>query len=589
MCNSVMMPEAKTPREYNRVSNNAGDMFHAAFAEARALGVKTCVGNETPLTIPNPVQERLRKLGKDPRDPKVVQEVYRGIFARIARAYPVDYYWLWTPEHWTWKGNTPEEYQDTITDIGAALAALKELGDPFTLATSGWVLGPKKDRTALDRYLPRNIPMSCISRIVGHVTIEPGFAAITDRPKWAIPWMENDPNLVAPQPWVGRMRYDAATALNYGCTGLLGIHWRTKIMAMNVAALSGAGWDQSWTLKNFKPEKPIDDPRDSAIGFRPAKRGGSNRVRTMPGVEAFYDDFARASFGGEVGAAAGKILARIDGVTLPDPARWIRGPGGIIPNPVPWSAVKHDYAFVDELAALRPVIKSKGDLERFDYWLNTYRYMAAMAEAGCHRGELDAAVIRMAAQKKADQKAASAGEALHARIALARAWERMIAFQIAATDTPGELGTLANLEQHNRKNLQFLEIHDKELNSVLGKPLPGEVRLSNAYPGPVRVIVPTVRTMSRPGERVTLKVILIASDGKASGELAWRPLGGSEFKYISLEHVARGVFQVKLPTIPAGAMGIEYFIQACADGRTLRWPATAPALSQTLVLGVNYF
>jgi hypothetical protein len=52
--------------------------------------------------------------------------------------------------------------------------------------------------------------------------------------------------MIGYQPWVGRMRYDAVDALRLGCTGLTGIHWRTRILAPNIAALAQAGWDQSW-------------------------------------------------------------------------------------------------------------------------------------------------------------------------------------------------------------------------------------------------------------------------------------------------------------------------------------------------------
>ena len=112
----------------------------------------------------------------------------------------------------------------------------------MTLASCGWVLGPQHDRAALDKLLPKNSPMSCINQKVGHAPVESSFAKVQDRPKWAIPWLENDPNMTGPQPWVGRMFYDGADALRYGCTGLLGIHWRTKVIGMNIAALAQAGW-----------------------------------------------------------------------------------------------------------------------------------------------------------------------------------------------------------------------------------------------------------------------------------------------------------------------------------------------------------
>ena len=55
--------------------------------------------------------------------------------------------------------------------------------------------------------------MSCIHRNVGFAPVEPGFARIEGRPKWTIPWLEDDPAMIQPQLWVGRMRRDAADAL----------------------------------------------------------------------------------------------------------------------------------------------------------------------------------------------------------------------------------------------------------------------------------------------------------------------------------------------------------------------------------------
>ena len=64
---------------------------------------------------------------------------------------------------------------------------------------------------------------SCINREVGKAPVDPVFARIPGRSKWAIPWLEDDPALTSPQLWVGRMRRDAADALRYGCDGLMGI------------------------------------------------------------------------------------------------------------------------------------------------------------------------------------------------------------------------------------------------------------------------------------------------------------------------------------------------------------------------------
>jgi hypothetical protein len=120
----------------------------------------------------------------------------------------------------------------------------------------------------------------------------------------------------------------------------------------------------------------------------------------------------------------------------------------------------------------------------------------------------------------------------------------MLTFQIAATDTPGELGTIANLEQHNRRHQKYVDGHDAVLAKVLGA-LPDECRLAGAYAGPARIVVPTVRTLAEPGESLALKVMILTPGagrddaGAPSGTLCRRTMGAGEFAKVPLKHVAR--------------------------------------------------
>ncbi len=712
------MPLPQGVEQSNELFDRVGRQMRVVFAEARRLGVKTCVGTETPLTIPSPLRERIKQSGRNPDDPAARFALYLGMFQRIAQVYPADYYWLWTPEGWTWGGNKPEEFAATKQDILTALQALRVLGDPFTLATCGWVLGPQDNRSALDEFLPKTAPMSCINRTVGHDGVEPAFAGIAGRPKWAIPWMENDPNLIGPQPWVARMRYDAVDARRFGCSGLLGIHWRTKALAPNVAALAAAAWDQSWVPASFdtslaKPQKTGDgavggqtvsfneqvggtalpsvyqtvrygmngynltvpnggytvtlqfnEPHYTAAGKRvfgarlqgqqvlthldifarvgrnqaldqaypgvvvtngllridftaetefpciagisiegttqasnqvagqPFSRkincggdavadyeadrlaegaqGSAPKSRAMP-IQDFYLDFARANFGASVAEPVGEILARIDGIHLPQISDWKTGPGDLVPISAPWSEVKKQYLFVDELGGLRAQIKSPGDLERFDYWLNTYRAMSVMAEVSCQRGELDQAM------KEKDYT-----KALSARLRLAKAWSRLLSLQASIVDTPGEMGTIANLEQHVRRHAGFLEAHDKALEQGLGSALPPEARPSKEYTGPTRILVPTVRSVVRRGEALTLPVMVLNSGVPSTGTVHFRAMGKGRWRKLPLAHVGRAVFEVQLPRAQET---LEYYVTAeTTSGRKWVWPATAPELNQTVVV-----
>ncbi|MFI5349805.1 MAG: malectin domain-containing carbohydrate-binding protein [Elusimicrobiota bacterium] len=710
-----LLPQPRTSESQNILFNKAGALLHDAFSLARRLGVKTAVGLETPLVVPQEVQARLKALGKAPGDPGTARELYRGIFSRILAAHPLDYFWLWTPENWTWAENKPEEFAAAARDIRSAQAALDALGNPFTLATAGWVLGPVGDRSALDSILPKTSPMSAINREVGGDLIESGFGGLIGRPKWAVPWMENDPHLTLPQLWAGRMRYDAADARRLGCTGLLGIHWRTRIMAPNVSALAAAGWDQSYvsgewrlpliprgkgplggsevftdhpvagtsesfvfqsmredtdgydldmpnglytvTLKFNEPHfaetgkrlfgislqgrtveerldifaragrnraleisypdvrvvdgevriafqriaglpcvsavvisgrteagssliRKINSGGDVVAGY---ERDGANdkpgtveRGRTMP-LGDFYEDFARANFGDSVAAPAGRLFERLDGWNFPQPATWNNGPGFIAPVHLD----PHAFDFVQEMSALRERVSGAGNLERFDYWLNTFRYMRALSETGALRADLDEKMAETLDAPTAAQGKSSAQEALALRVLLARAWERMMSDLTAAASSPGELGTIANLEQHTRADREFLTRYDRELERILARPLPAESLPGGAYEGPARIVVPTVRGEAAPGERLELRIMAIDAQPVVRVDLHWRRLGEKPYHIVPASLLGRAVYRASLPS---GEDDVEYFVSAeTRSGRELRWPAGAPGLGQTVV------
>ena len=729
-----MMPVPTTPEQCNELFNRTGKQMGVVFAEARRLGVKTCVGTETPLTIPAQVKERIKQLGKDPADPAVVRELYDGIFKRILAVMPADYYWLWTPEGWTWGGNKPEEFEKTKRDVLTAYGALKATGAPMKLATSGWVLGPQHDRAALDAFLPKDCPMSCINRLTGNAPVEYAFANLQGRPKWAIPWMENDPGLVSYQPWSARMRCDAVDARRLGCDGLIGIHWRTKILAMNVAALAGAAWDQSWVPagQDVSPVSPFLSGPGGQVAATPAEIAGAtkdeqavyrtcrfdtagyslvvpngtydvtlkfaeitydapgkrvfsvavqglplaerldlfavagknkaydlvakrvtvadgtlkislgkivefplisgivisgttettgqfgsiplswgincgggavgrkyeaDRVGTNPApenrampVRDFYIDFARAHFGEEVAVEAGELLASYDGKSRDDGqganavSNWGNGPGNLQADADKADRLAERFAFVEKFMALGRRIKGVGNLERHAYWLATLQVSDAQRRLASLRGQLDAMMGRLAKEANSGNKDEVAHQALQMRRALAWNWNQMMSCQIAATDTPGELGTIANLEQHSRLGSNYLTEHDAALEKALGQPLPADCAPTMSYAGPGRIIVPTVRTSVAAGQPLVLRIIALDSPRPVrSVNLRVRPLGRGEWQAVPAVHLGRAVWRAELL---ATREDFEYLVEADrADGGKLRWPIGEPQAPLTVIDG----
>lgn len=707
-------PWPEGPEECNAVFNEFGTLLNEALSHCRRLGIKTCIGTETPLIIPDQVKQRLIEADLDPASPEVVRKMYEGMFRRIMACHPLDYYWFWTPEGWTWHGVSEEQVQATINDLELAIAAAEAVEVPFTLATCGWVLGPPTDRSLFDNILPKEMPMSCINRMVGKEPVEPGFADVQGRPKWAIPWLEDDPALTAPQLWAGRMRRDAFDAKRYGCTGLMGIHWRTRILGPNVRALALAAWDQAgWSeeaAQYVQPpaedcavegsrvtynQSPIDkteeDPAYQSVLYNMKAyklllpdgvytvtlkfcephygekgkrvfgvklqgkqviehldmfaRAGKNTAidytfhdikvddglldidfvyefefpciagivvqgdgvtrkincgglayedyqadlptcpampRDLP-VDDFYRDWAGTQFGFPVADAVGKIFSSVDG-KHPQPSAWVEGPGHTTPMQTPWEERVKVYAFVDQLAALREQVKGAGNLERFDYWLNSFRYMRAMDHLRCVWGQYEKNKAPVEAEKDAEKRKKMAGETLlPIRKRMIERLEEVYKYLLATISNTGEMGNLTNWEQHILPDM--LEAPGRQLEEWLGEPLAAEYQPGNGYIGPMRIILSTPRTSLDAGEDLLLRVRVFAADQPKKVRFHWRSMGQKQFAVTDAEHVGRHVYRVTLSDDRIAGRDFEYFLQAVSDeDTTIHYPVTAPKLNQTVVV-----
>ncbi len=549
-----------SPEQCNALFDRMGELLGDVFTFAHRLGVKTCIGTETPLVVPTPVKKRLQAEGKNPADPAVVQSLYAGMFQRIAKIHPLDYYWLWTPEGWTWQPVTQQQIDATMADFRAVMAAAQQVHAPFTLATCGWVLGPPQSPALFDNSLPKDMPMSCINRTVGNTPVEPGFAKVQGRPKWAIPWMEDDPGLTMPQLWAARMRRDALDARKYGCTGLMGIHWRTRILGPNVSALAKAAWDQTgW--KGKATAAP-----DGSLRYEP--------------IADFYADWARSEFGPGAAEPIAAIFTRLD-CHLPRPADWVTGPGSIRPDPLPWHQVQKDYAFVDQLAALRPQITGAGNLERFDYWLDQFRCLRSVGQVRCVWARFNAALAKAKAEKDPQaQKKLARESVLPVRKELVAAFAELHRYLLATVTNPGEMGNVCNWQQQTLPLL--LTIPGQELAKLLGEDLPADALPSQQYAGQPRLFVPEVRTGIVSGETFKLPVTILGGQPETAA-VYWRPLGTGDFTETPLAHVARGVYTATLPAEAVKA-DFEYYVRAMVGGKPLVFPATAPALAQSVVV-----
>jgi hypothetical protein len=299
-------------------------------------------------------------------------------------------------------------------------------------------------------------------------------------------------------------------------------------------------------------------------------------------VEDFYLDWATARFGRTVGPDVARIFSKLDG-NLPVIAGWVGGPGGIGGGGA-WEQVKTQYAFVDELAALRPRVQGAGNLARFDYWLNTFRYLSSIARMESALSDVVAALNKAKAESTPEARRQTAQSvALPAYKDLVKSVAELYGDLLATVSSPGELGTVANWEQHIGPGL--VSGLGQELAQATGAALPPDALPSKQYEGPPRIIVPAVRTSVAAGETLKLKVILLAKAPPQDAALHWRELGRGEFAKVPLGHVARGVYSVEFPAAATRSADLEYYIQASWPGaEPMCFPPSAPTLNQTIVV-----
>ena len=578
-------PFPKTPEQSNDMFDRSGKMLKDIFTHAKELGITTCVGTEAPLNIPKVVKDRLKALNKDPEDLKIIQELYEGMFLRIKRSFPIDYYWIWGHEGQIKEG----AFRDNLLVAGKALQNVKA---PFGLGICGWgwITGNFPN---LDKSLPKNVAFSAISMSLGRSFVSPNFKELNNREKWAVPWFEDDGGMISPQLHVGRMRRDAVDALEYGCNGLMGLHWRTRILAPNISALAQAGWNQtSWDKAQSEPSSKSDisvkgkniDRKINCGG--PAKLGYSadakaeKRRHLLPAGD-FYRDWANAEFGASASKQIAALFTKLDG-RFPRGSGWNRGPGAVTVNKKPWSQVKNNYTFVDDMAKLRPQVKGAGNLERFDYWLNTFLFGRATSKLGCARGKLDALMARINKQNDpAKKKALAETQGLPARKELTDAAAEMYTSLIKTINNSSELGTLANIEHQSFLRRKLLDGQDATMEKALGGPLPQAVLEWTDYRGTPRLILPERRSKKTSDEPLTIKMLLLDKKAPQSTTLHWCSMGKGNYSHIPLTHVARSVYTV---TIPPTQQSIEYYVECKThDGNSLVWPTTAPHLNHTVV------
>jgi hypothetical protein len=373
----------------------------------------------------------------------------------------------------------------------------------------------------------------------------------------------------------------------------MGLHWRTRILGPNISALAQAAWDQAlWSPAPRTSPEQIELKEGPVGGLKAAfaatestgtvRDASETPDRFLSSVD-FYDDWARIEFGPEVAARAAAIFKSID-CHLPVTSSWVVGAGDVAPDNRPWQEVVGEFAFVDSLEQLRPEVRDPGNVERFEFWLNTFRYMRAQAHVRCLLAEFNLAMKRAQGEQNQNTRASLARQdVLPVYQRLLDATGEACRFLLSTASTKGCIGTIINWQQKIWPVL--VEKTGQELSAALGSTLPLNVQPPKEYQGKPRIIVPTLKSILEAGEELSFKVIFLDRQPPRGLSLYYRPMGRGKFRPLALTHVARGVYLATLPAHEPHVVALEYYLRADTHaGQTVLFPATAPTINQTVVI-----
>ncbi len=231
------------------IADRTTEMMRRAFTFASDLGIRTGIGFE-PYQNPAEIVTALPPEALSAPGGLIESRTGRALLERrladLLERYPmIDYVWLWQDENANWKSRE-KEVPLSVTPFLQAHDFLRRHAPDKKLVISGWGFVTHHFES-LHQRLPGDIVFSALNDSLGWDPVNEAFSKLGERERWPIPWLEDDPSMWLPQFRASRFEMDMKRAQDFGCQGVLGIHWRHRIVDPTATYLARAGWDQHLT------------------------------------------------------------------------------------------------------------------------------------------------------------------------------------------------------------------------------------------------------------------------------------------------------------------------------------------------------
>ncbi len=572
--------QARDPWEAAELARN---LLRNAFAFARKLGIRTGIGFE-PYQIPDEIWRALppevrpaempERRTAEPRfdiESLTARRLLETRLAQLLEAYPdVDYVWLWEDEQMNWESRRTG-IPLSLTPFVQAHDFLRRHAPSKRLVLSGWG-GVARHFAYFHERLPGDIVFSCLSDSLGWDPIHEVFGKLEGRERWPIPWLEDDPGMWQAQFHVHRFRRDVDLAAGYGCQGMLGIHWRHRIVDPTAGFFARALWDATLEPARYYQDYAVTQAAGARAGRLARLLDDIDRNRKL--LSSFTGEFKDGH----------AVIRQFSGDYNEAFTYW----AGYDPDP---GVIASQKEVLEEFRALVAEATSPVERERLAYLAGHVEFLVPYAEAWTLASAIHRALSKAAELKKSGDEAGArqlvSTEAVPLWLRLAgEVRAAMLAFQRIVA-TRNDLGTLAS--KHNKFVRLALFRLPLSLAEYLGE-VPEELtRRFAEVTAPdeealARLVVPTRPGLLSPETRVRLNILVIGRTAPQRVTLHWRTLGDSRWRSVAATLAGRRTYQALLGPFPRDAALGEYYVSAQVGAAQLTAPPGAPGNSYSLTL-----
>jgi hypothetical protein len=547
-------------------------MVRAAFDFARDLGIRTGIGFE-PYQNPAEIVRALPPEALSHPGGFIESSTAHDLLDRrlgdLLERYPmVDHVWLWQDEGANWESRS-KNVPLSITPFAQAHDFLRRHAPNKRLVLAGWG-GVTRHFDSLHHRLPEDIIFAALSDSLGWDPVNEAFGNLEGRERWPIPWIEDDPSMWFPQFRASRFQTDMKRAEDFGCQGMLGIHWRHRIIDPTATYLARASWDKQLTAsahyRSFCAAQASEDrAAELATLFNDCDSG-----RAISST--FLGSYDKSGFANRVEVTGDYGEAFDYSVTEPDLAAGTR-----------------QRVTAERFRQLAYRAASPLERERLGYFAGFVAFMVPYCDAYETAHQLDAVLKHAVELRNAGKPDASRAEVMQRGVplwlAMAPLVRRAVIEYQAVIATRNDLGQLASMQnKFVRIALERLRLSIKEFVNEL----PAE--MDHAYAAAVspevanspRVFIPTRPSLLKAGESLRIFILVPGLEAVAEVNLFTRRQNTQEWQARAAAPAGRSVYTALVGPFQKDDGAIEYYATAANKSQRFCDPPQAPSNVYTL-------